>query len=199
MPDRYGNFYELQAHEAANRDYRIKTRSGKYPILIMAPHGGAIEPYTAGISEWIAEDDFALYIFEGIRTDNNRDLHITSHHFDEPLALAAAAQADIIVTIHGLRNGTEEFIMVGGLDEELGNGIKTTLIKAGFTIKASTAQYRGQRQTNICNRSRRNKGVQLEITFALRKRLSEDVNLRQCFIRAMRSFLLASVKSIGHC
>lgn len=198
MSDRYESFSELQAHEKENRDYKITVKSGRYPVLIMAPHGGEIEPYTADISGWIAGDEFSLYIFEGIKSNNSRDLHVTSHHFDEPLALTAAAQADIIVTVHGLRNESEEFIMVGGLDIELGNRLKTALIKTGFTIRESTAQYRGQRQTNICNRSRRGRGIQLEITFALRKRLFEDINQRQCFIRTTRSILLARVKSINH-
>ncbi|WP_041284772.1 poly-gamma-glutamate hydrolase family protein [Desulfoscipio gibsoniae] len=199
MSDRYGSFRELQTYEKEDRDYRIKVRNGKYPVLIMAPHGGKIEPYTADIAEWIAEDDFDLYIFEGIKTNNSRDLHITSHHFDEPLALAAAARADIVLTIHGLRNGTEEFIMVGGLDVELGNRLIVAFIEAGFTIRESTAQYRGRRQTNICNRGRRGKGIQLEITFALRKRLFKDINLKQHFIRTVRSFILDVAQNSSFC
>jgi len=196
MPDRYGNFSELQAHEMENLDYQIVVRSGNYPVLIMAPHGGKIEPYTAELAEWIAGEDFALYIFAGLKTENRRDLHITSHSFDEPLALEAAARAEIVLTVHGLRNTSEEFIMVGGLDEELGNGLKKALLEAGFAIKETTAQYGGRRQTNICNRGRRGKGVQLEITFALRKRLFEDANHKQRFTRAVRSFLLTSVYAL---
>ncbi|WP_066633159.1 poly-gamma-glutamate hydrolase family protein [Desulfolucanica intricata] len=193
MSDRYGSFRELQAHEQENVDYRIKVRDSKYPVLIMAPHGGKIEPYTADIAEWIAGDDFALYIFECIKSTNSRDLHITSHNFDEPRALAAADRADIVLTIHGLRNRTEEFIMVGGLDEELGNELKTALKEAGLTVREPTAKYRGRRQTNICNRGRRGKGIQLEITFALRKHLFEDLHLKQRFTRTVRSFLWDSI------
>lgn len=197
MPDRYGNFQELQADKQENVDYRIKVRGGKYPVLIVAPHGGIIEPYTANIAGWLAGEDFALYIFEGVKAASSKELHITSHNFDEPRALAAAARAEIVLTVHGLRNGTEEFIMVGGLDEELGNGLKKALLEAGFIVKETTAQYRGRRQTNICNRGRRGKGIQLEITFGLRKRLFDDVHLRQRFINTVRSFLSDSLQNLS--
>ncbi len=191
VPDRYESFSALQAGEIENRDYRIYTRSGKYPILIMAPHGGNIELFTAEIAEWLAGEDFALYVFAGLKQKNSRELHITSHRFDEPRALEAVSQADIVLTIHGLRETSQEFIMVGGLDTELGNEIKTALEKAGFNIKETTTRYSGKRRTNICNRGRSGKGVQLEITFALRKRLIDDADQRDRFTRALRSLLLA--------
>lgn len=189
MSDCYGSFHELQIHEQENIDYRIKVREGRYPVLIMSPHGGKIEPFTADIAGWLAGDDFGLYVFEGIKAANNQDLHITSHNFDEPRALMATALADIVLTVHGLRNKVEEYIMVGGLDIELANGLQTALMEAGFAVREAEAQYRGQRPSNICNRSRRGKGIQLEITFALRKRLFEDIRQRDLFVKAVRSFL----------
>lgn len=195
MTDRYRNFSELQAHEIKNVDYRIIQRNGKWPVLIMAPHGGRIEPYTSQISDWIAGGDFSLYIFESVKSDYSRELHITSHNFDEPLALEAVGRADLVLTVHGLRNSTDEFIMIGGLDVDLGNDIKKALHKVGFTVEKSEIKYSGQRPDNICNRGRRGKGVQLEITYALRKRIFEDLDYQQRFINAVRSTLFERLEA----
>lgn len=192
MTERYRNFRELQACEAKN-DYKIFYRPGKYSVLIMAPHGGEIEPFTSQISEWIAGEDFSIYLFEGIKDYGIKDLHITSHHFDEPLALEILERADIVVTIHSLRNSVDEFIMVGGLDLELCAKIKAALAKAGFEIRKCEARYRGQHPDNICNRGRQGIGVQLEITYALIKRIFMDLNCRLRFKNAMRSVLLNEI------
>lgn len=186
MTDRYLNFSELEASEEEDRDYRIVYFPGKYPVLIMAPHGGVIEPFTSEISEWIAGEDFSLYLFEGIRNHHVKDLHITSHHFDEPLALKALNQADLVLTVHGLLNTVDEFVMVGGLDLELCKKIESALTEAGFTIRKSEAKYSGKHPNNICNRGIKKKGVQLEITYALRKHLFGDETYRSRFINALR-------------
>lgn len=192
--DRYRNFGELQVYEVENRDYKINHKRGKHPVLIMSPHGGNIEPFTSQIAEWIAGTDFSLYIFEGIKETGIRDLHITSHHFDEPVALELVTEADIVLTIHGLLNSVDEFIMVGGLDTDLGDELKIALSKADFTIRESETQYSGLHPNNICNRGRSGKGIQLEITYTLRKRLFEDLDCRQRFVNVTRSVLLQGLR-----
>ena len=108
MPDFYSNFQVLKMHEQEGRDYWINTRSNWHQVLIIAPHGGKIEPYTSEIAKWIADEDFSWYSFEGI----NQRLHITSHNFDEPTLLQALRKASTVVTIHGLKNSMEEFLIV---------------------------------------------------------------------------------------
>ena len=54
MADVYANFRELQEHEQEGRDYLIKTSRNWQPVLIAAPHGGNIEPFTSVIAQWIA-------------------------------------------------------------------------------------------------------------------------------------------------
>lgn len=195
MTERYQNFRELSACETKN-DYKINYRPGKSSVLIMAPHGGNIEPFTSQISEWIAGKDFSLYSFEGIKNYGIKDLHITSHHFDEPLALKVAKRAETIVTVHGLQDDTHEYIMVGGLDLKLREKVKTSLIKAGFNIQKCALQYGGIHPDNICNRGRTGKGVQLEITYALRKKLFENINYRMRFIKAMCSVLVKPAQKL---
>ncbi|EHQ90572.1 poly-gamma-glutamate hydrolase family protein [Desulfosporosinus youngiae] len=189
MPDTYLNFQELNLHEQEGRDYQIKTSDNWHSVLIIAPHGGNIEPYTSEIAQWIAGDDFAWYAFEGIKDAGVRKLHITSHNFDEPSLLKGLRRAQIVLTIHGLKNSIDEFIMIGGLDLTLGNELRIALQRSSFQVKESEQKYSGVRATNICNRGCTGKGVQLEISFALRKRIVQDTECRIRFIDTIKSMI----------
>lgn len=189
MPDIYSNFRELQSNEQEGRDYRITTSPNWHSVIIVAPHGGTIERYTSQIAKWIAGEDSAWYSFEGIKADSRR-LHITSHNFDEPLLLQGLQQAKTVMTIHGLKNSIEEFLMIGGLDLTFGNELRVALQHQGFIVKESEQGYRGERATNICNLGWTGKGVQLEMSIALRKRIFEDVECRVRFIDTIRSLII---------
>lgn len=192
MPDSYSNYAELQSHEQEGQDYRINIRYAAQTVLVIAPHGGRIEPYTTEITQWIAGEEFSWYSFEGLKEGvDNRKLHITSHNFDEPTLLNALRQAHVVLTIHGLKNSNEEFLMIGGLDSSLGADLRTAFQQQGFTVKRSERKYSGVRTTNICNRGRTGKGVQLEISFALRKRVFEDIDYRIRFVDTIRTNIRA--------
>src|SRR5262245_49530672 len=82
--DRYASFAELSAAEPAgsftiSHEERLHSR-----VIVIAPHGGGIEVLTSEIAREIAGQDFSYYSFAGRKRRNNRDLHITSHRFDEP-------------------------------------------------------------------------------------------------------------------
>ena len=186
MPDSYSNFRELQSYEQEGRDYQIKTSRNWHPAIIVAPHGGNIEPYTSQIAKWIAGEDIAWYSFEGIKEVDIRRLHITSHNFDEPSLLKGLQQARTVLTIHGLKNSIEEFLMIGGLDSKFSNVLRIALQHRSFIVKESEQGYRGERATNICNRGSTGKAVQLEVSFALRKRIFEDEKCRVRFIDTIR-------------
>ena len=191
MPDFYSNFRELQLHEQESWDYQIIASRNWHRVLIIAPHGGKIEYYTSQIAKWIAAEDFAWYSFEGTKDGDNRKLHITSHNFDEPTALQALREAQTVLTIHGQKNAIDEFLMIGGLDATFGTELRVALQHHGFIVKESEPGYRGERATNICNRGCTGKGVQLEISFALRKRIFEDAEYRIRFIDTIRSQIIA--------
>ncbi|HXX34920.1 MAG TPA: poly-gamma-glutamate hydrolase family protein, partial [Thermodesulfobacteriota bacterium] len=97
----YTSFGTLADREVEGQDYRIRLDIRDPRVLIMAPHGGKIEPATTEVAEAIAGMDFSFYGFEGLKADGNGVLHIESHLFDEPRALRAVEKADIIVTVHG--------------------------------------------------------------------------------------------------
>ena len=115
----YMSFKELADREVEGQDYRIRVELRDAPALIMAPHGGKIEPATSEIAEAIAGMDYSFYTFEGLKADGNSVLHIESHLFDEFCALQAVEKADIVVTVHGQIDQRDEFVMVGGLNDGL--------------------------------------------------------------------------------
>jgi hypothetical protein len=79
-------------------------------VAIIAPHGGKIEPWTSAIATAIAADDYCLYCFEGRKRRENRDLHITSTHFDEPQCLTLVSGCDQVVAVHGARATSKSFM-----------------------------------------------------------------------------------------
>ena len=83
MADRYRNFAQLRKGETEGIDYRICIRERVSFAVIIAPHGGRIEPGTFEIAAAIAENIHSLYCFEGLRNRPHRDLHIRSTCFDE--------------------------------------------------------------------------------------------------------------------
>ena len=47
----YQSFRALARHEKRMRDYRILARPGRTGLLVMAPHGGGIEPGTDTLAD----------------------------------------------------------------------------------------------------------------------------------------------------
>ena len=186
MTSPYRSFNELRSRESEGEDYRVRFHRRDGRVLIMAPHGGKIEPMTSEIAEAIAGENYSLYSFEGLKGDGNGVLHIESHLFDEPRALQAIEKAEMVVTVHGQLNHKEEFIMVGGLYVDLRSEIRRQLEGAGFRTRPPTEGLQGIDPDNICNRGRWKGGVQLEISRKVRDLLRADMNRLQTFADAVR-------------
>ena len=168
MLDKYDSFAQLAAGETAGRDYRIRAveRSGS-PVLVLAPHGGGIEVGTSELAELVAGTEHSLFLFEGLKPwGSNRDLHITSHRFDHPQCLQLSSAHAVSLAIHGCRG--ESHVYVGGLDVELTALLRSRLGAAGLPTSVDGHRYPGRHPLNICNRSARGRGAQLEITNDLR-------------------------------
>jgi phage replication-related protein YjqB (UPF0714/DUF867 family) len=168
--DRYRNFAELEQRELIDRDWRLRIVVRASPLLILAPHGGSIEPGTSEIARAIAGEDLSLYCFEGIRSRGNDRLHIASTRFDEPLCLQLLARAQIAVTIHGCAD-SERIVYVGGRHRELGIRVERALVDAAFSAREDTGRHSGEDPMNICNRATAAMGLQLEISRGLRSTL----------------------------
>lgn len=188
--DRYRSYRELTGHERQGEDYEIKAvaRNRDPRTVVIAPHGGKIEPGTSEIAESIAGDAFVLYSFQGRKKSNNRHLHITSHRFDEPQAVALVEAAHVALAVHGEYNDGEEFVMVGGLHQGLVSAVNSSLERIGITTREPSGGLYATHPQNICNRTQRG-GVQLEISRQLRDVLMADEQRRAQFADEMRNLL----------
>ena len=184
--DTYSCFAELKNHEEQNKDYKISIRDVGSRITIIAPHGGKIEPGTSDIAKQIAAERFNYYCFEGIKTEKNGRLHITSHNFDEPMAVQLISKSQIVGAIHAC-TGNEKFVFLGGLDEMLKEVIANELESGGIIVPKGHGKFTGSNPDNICNRGANKKGVQLEITRGLR----DDLIKRQLISEAVQVALIS--------
>lgn len=182
----YKSFFKLSQREAEGRDYRIKIEWRDSPVLIMAPHGGRIEPTTGVIAKAIAGMDYSFYCFEGLKAIGNGGLHIESHLFDEPQALKAVEKTDVVVTVHGQMNQKDEFVMTGGLHTGLRLEMERQLGIAGFQTRAPAEGLMGTDPRNICNRGKLGQGVQLEVSRRVRDSLRNDRNRLRLFAESVR-------------
>ncbi len=166
VQDRYHNFKELNRFEAPNIDYQILVKDRGSPVTILAPHGGRIEPGSSTIAALIAKKNFNYYSFKGIKPLDNRFLHITSHRFDEPGALALVAKSEIAVTVHACK-GNQTRVYVGGLNSYLKEAVAVKFRKSGIPAKEHP-KFPGKNKKNLCNRCKSHQGLQLEISRDLR-------------------------------
>jgi len=175
--DEYGSFAELNRVERENVDYSVRVvRRDSSSTVIVAPHGGGIEPGTSEVACEIADPDLSLAIFEGKKPKGNRRLHITSTNFDEPRCMDLVKVSDNVVAIHG-EGSSAKVIFLGGRDKDLGERIYQALEKYGYNIREhDNPKLRGLAVTNICNRGSRGVGVQLELSSGLRKMFFESLN-----------------------
>lgn len=193
MADRYRNFSDLAANERLGIDYRIRVEDRGTPLVILAPHGGWIEPVTSEVAEAIAGTDLSFYAFESLKNGAHGDFHITSHRFDEPIAVDLVGRSRTAVAIHGRRNDGRETVWLGGRAITLRDAIGDSLRDAGFEAEPNE-MLPGLDKANICNRTLCGQGVQLELPLSLRRRLASDVDVLQDFREAIRNgFPRASV------
>ena len=202
----YRNYNQLRNNEKEGEDYQVRLQKGNSGILIMAPHGGCIEPGTTEIAHAAAGKEHSFYSFEGLKNGGNKSLHITSTRFDEPVGLNLARKAGSILAIHGCRDD-KPIIYLGGKDGILRKEIGNSLEEAGIQV-GENPRFPGRHPDNICNRSFRGMGVQMEISLALRKQIFDDLrrdhreprgeafdNVIQPLRRGLANYLVADVRS----
>ncbi len=175
--DRYKNFSELSKVEQEGIDFRVSVihRVG-FNTVVVSPHGGSIEPGTSEVAKKIAKNDLSLGIFDGRKSIDNAYLHITSTNFDEPSILDIVQKSDYVVTIHGEKSNSS-IVFIGGRDNELIMHIQISLENSGYSVMIhENKNLRGMATTNICNRGRRRKGVQLELSAGLRQEFFDSLS-----------------------
>ncbi|AXG77256.1 poly-gamma-glutamate hydrolase family protein [Streptomyces paludis] len=168
--------------------------STAYPFprtTVMAPHGGGIETGTSELCLAVAGYHPATFerspaggpvhdywMFEGLRSSNNGELHVTSVNCDDRVALSMAGGSLNVLSLHGCTAaqagvaGTRpEAVVVGGLHTAFKDYLRAAFGSAGFrTVDGSTVPaLAGVQPLNIANRTVLGKGGQLEITTELRQ------------------------------
>ncbi|MGV9315840.1 poly-gamma-glutamate hydrolase family protein [Streptomyces sp. NPDC003691] len=172
---------------------------------VLALHGGGIETGTSETALGIAgyhPKDLAptgaagdprhdYWLFEGLRGPGlNAELHVTSTGCDDLHALGLAEGSLGVVSVHGFANTQAPGydLVLGGLDQEFKALVRAHLEQLATAGPAPWAisiadgsqfpQLGGVDPDNPCNRNLRNKGVQLELSGALRNSLFDDPSSR---------------------
>ena len=200
MPDKYRNFTQLARAEIENLDFRVHSVPRAAEIVLLAPHGGEIEPGTSEIAAGIAGDDYSLYLFDGLKPEENGELHITSTRFDEPRGVELVEESERAVAIHG-EGSQRDVAYIGGRDTVLAGQIAKALKARGFTVRRHRNELlQGVSERNICNRGRTGAGVQLELGRGLRRRMfsaldtagrTKPTPVFDAFVSAVREALAA--------
>lgn len=143
----YKNFKELESNEVENEDYTINLEESDSNILLMAIHGGGIEPGTTELI-WsiVAENNYSYYSFNGIKQTGNQSMHITSTNFDEPQALELVKNSLITLSFHGYDEPKKKHTYIGGLDKKLAEEITLKLKDAGFSVSYAPKRLSGKKK-----------------------------------------------------
>jgi phage replication-related protein YjqB (UPF0714/DUF867 family) len=160
------------------RDLRIAFGdAGIERCLLVAPHGGGIEPGTSELLRTVSDlGSWAWYDFAGfLRVGNQQALHIASTVFDEPTLLALLPRTNFVLTFHGADGTADPVAYVGGRWDE-GREIITAMINAasavhGIHAMAAPTHLRGTDPANVTNRGRLGSGIQLEFSRGARNLL----------------------------
>ncbi|MBT9372614.1 poly-gamma-glutamate hydrolase family protein [Rhizobium sp. CSW-27] len=188
--DRFASYRELAAVYMPGDHFDVSVRTGatKPSVLIMAPHGGKIEIRTAEIACATAAHEYSCYLFQAKLPANNRvEMHIASEVYDVPEALNAVKTADLVIALHGRRDGDDaKRTWMGGLDRDLSKHIGDMLQERGFPVLFAPPKFKGIHPNNICNRGTKKAGVQLEIPLSLREEFRRSPEREGTFVACLR-------------
>ena len=199
---RYATNSELYADPdlAEGRDYARRhrrherfddslSRTGEVPkTVVIAPHGGGIERGTSELCLAVAGYHPAMlpelppagvtydyWMFEGVRDDDNRFLHVPSIGCDDGMAVSLCAGALNALSLHGFEPDDppdDQVVLVGGrnrvLRKLLVDGFEPTSVKAVDAGSIGNDELDGNDPHNIVNRTLTGTGAQLELSEPLR-------------------------------
>jgi phage replication-related protein YjqB (UPF0714/DUF867 family) len=205
----------LQRGHVLGRDFRVAFGDSKIELcLLIAPHGGGIEPGSSEIMRAVANvGDWAWYEFAGfLRKGNKEALHISSTDFDEPTLKSMLPQAGFVIAFHGASESREPIVYVGG-KWKLGRQTVIESINVAFGkhgIRAAdaldlavAAHLRGLDDSNITNLGKRAEGIQLEFSRGARNLLfppdssREARGRRSVPLRPLAASIDAAIKQLS--
>jgi phage replication-related protein YjqB (UPF0714/DUF867 family) len=162
--------------------------------VILAPHGGGIERGTSELCLAVAGYHpanlpqtppagvtYDYWMFEGVREDDNRELHVTSTGCDDDMAVSLCAGSLNALALHGFSpkppdfSEDEQVVLVGGATSDstrnpLRDYLLAGLCDAQFDARDSAGhgELDGNASCNIVNRTMLGMGAQLELSTPLR-------------------------------
>jgi phage replication-related protein YjqB (UPF0714/DUF867 family) len=146
--------------------------------IVMAIHGGGIEPgtseialATAGYHPATLTASFGcnglhdFWLFEGLLPCGNGKLHVTATHYDEPIATELVQNARRSISLHGCTDAQANGkIQIGGRDFELRSIVLDELTAVGIEAEITTnSELLGEDPENIANKTKIGGCAQLEI------------------------------------
>lgn len=187
----------LKENETENVDWDKSHADNESPVLIIAPHGGSIEPHTDIIATAIGGDNFNLFIFRGLRRKNKDPwLHVTSTKYEEDDLMPLQKKSQIALAVHGAANreGYAPLVtFMGGGNEKYRDLISARLHAYGFATIEAPSPLNGSTPTNLVNRcgpGQNLAGIQLEISRGERDALADNPARLARYAKAVREVLL---------
>jgi phage replication-related protein YjqB (UPF0714/DUF867 family) len=171
-------------------DDGLPDHGGYLKTTILAPHGGGIEFGTSELCLAIAGyhpatlaatvdtgRTYDYWMFEGLRSKNNGELHVTSTHCDDGVAVSLCAGALNVLALHGCTTAQAglpddtAMVLVGGRNAALKQHLLDEFATAGVGAMdaAGIEQLNGNDPANITNRTLLSMGGHLELTGPLRQ------------------------------
>lgn len=179
MKENLSKFEQIQEKFIHNKDFQITVVNRNSPLIIFTPHGGGIERGTSELVRAIAGEEFSFYLFEGIMSKacDSKKMRITSTKFDEPRGVKIISQHTTSLAIHGCK-GRKKKIFIGGRDKVFQQKLLMELKSKNYPVEEN-AKYLGKNIKNICNRTKTNKGIQLEFTRGIRCKMFTNWETRK--------------------
>jgi phage replication-related protein YjqB (UPF0714/DUF867 family) len=176
-------------------DDGLPEKCGVPKTTIIAPHGGGIEfgttelclaiagyhPATLAVTPGTGAT-YDYWMFEGLRADNNAQLHVTSTHCDDGVALSLCAGVLNVLALHGFDASLAglpddaQTVLVGGRNDALKQHLLHEFEAADVDAidAVDHEKLNGNEATNIANRTLLGMGGHLELTGPLRSAMFDD-------------------------
>ncbi|MER6605799.1 poly-gamma-glutamate hydrolase family protein [Streptomyces sp. NPDC000927] len=190
--DRHQSWTSFILNEKEGRDYEIhKCLNPESNVAHIAIHGGAAECLTADLAEEAAAPKKQNFYALVARNRFPQRIRMPSTLFSESAGAEVVRASQFVFSYHGCSDRPDEpaggQVFVGGADTTYRDQVAAALRKKGFSVKIGGVEWGSDTPTgavkvdnasagNITNKGQLKAGVQLELTRALRNRMSSTGN-----------------------
>ena len=184
------SYKELSIVKKEGKDFDIKTRVVSGDSLVMAIHGGTIEPGTTELADSVAGEKSSFYSFTGL-TEDYLGLHLTSTDFDEPRLLELTQVSKNCLSLHGLKDNEADFC-VGGANADIRKAY-VQLLSQKFpkwkSCELCCPPNSGTSKNNVVNRCKLS-GVQIEMGTNVRLEIKQNPVFLQDLAKVLHGELI---------